>query len=57
VELVVLDIGSDLGLISPAQFTMMVVMALVTTFLTSPLLRMTRNTSTRRAHEERMIFT
>jgi Kef-type K+ transport system membrane component KefB len=57
VELVVLDIGSDLGLISPALFTMMVVMALVTTFLTSPLLRMTRNTSTRRAHEERMIFT
>ena len=38
-ELVVLNIGLDLGVISPALFTMMVVMALVTTFMTTPLLQ------------------
>src|SRR6185369_1728445 len=37
-ELIVLNIGLDLGVISPALFTMMVLMALVTTFLTTPLL-------------------
>jgi Kef-type K+ transport system membrane component KefB len=37
-ELVVLNVGLDLGIISPALFTMMVIMALVTTFMTSPLL-------------------
>lgn len=37
-ELVVLNIGLDLGVISPALFTMMVVMALVTTAATGPLL-------------------
>jgi Kef-type K+ transport system membrane component KefB len=39
VELVVLNIGYDLGLVSPTLFTMLVIMALVTTFMTSPLLR------------------
>lgn len=39
-ELVVLNLGLDLGVISPTLFTMMVVMALVTTFMTSPLLRL-----------------
>jgi Kef-type K+ transport system membrane component KefB len=39
VELVVLNIGYDLGLISKTLFTMLVIMALVTTFMTSPLLR------------------
>jgi Kef-type K+ transport system membrane component KefB len=38
VELVVLNIGLDIGVISPALFTMMVMMALVTTFMTTPLL-------------------
>jgi nucleotide-binding universal stress UspA family protein len=38
IELVVLNIGLDLGVISPTLFTMMVLMALVTTFMTSPLL-------------------
>ncbi len=38
VELVALNIGYDLGILSPSIFTMMVLMALVTTFLTSPLL-------------------
>jgi Kef-type K+ transport system membrane component KefB len=40
-ELVVLDIGYDLGVIPPTLFAMMVIMAVVTTFLTSPLLRLT----------------
>nr|WP_275976815.1 cation:proton antiporter [Polyangium aurulentum] len=37
-ELIVLNIGLDLGVISPTLFTMMVIMALFTTFITSPLL-------------------
>jgi Kef-type K+ transport system membrane component KefB len=37
-ELVILNIGLDLGIISPAVFSMMVIMALVTTFMTTPLL-------------------
>ena len=37
VELVLLNIGLDIGVISPALFTMMVLMALVTTFMTAPL--------------------
>jgi len=39
-ELIVLNIGLDLGVISPTLFAMMVVMALVTTMMTAPLLRM-----------------
>ena len=37
-ELIVLNVGLDLGIISPALFTMMVLMALVTTMATTPLL-------------------
>ena len=37
-ELIVLNIGYDLGVLSPTVFTMMVLMALVTTFMTSPAL-------------------
>jgi Kef-type K+ transport system membrane component KefB len=37
-ELVVLNIGLDLGVISPTLFTMMVLMALVTTIATTPVL-------------------
>lgn len=36
-ELVVLNIGYDLGVISPRVFTMLVIMALVTTFATAPI--------------------
>lgn len=36
VELVVLNVGLDLGILTPALFSMMVVMALVTTLMTSP---------------------
>lgn len=38
-ELIVLNIGLDLGVISPTLFTMMVIMALFTTVVTTPLLR------------------
>lgn len=41
-ELVILNIGLDLGVISPTVFTMMVLMALVTTVMTSPLLQLLR---------------
>ncbi|MEO8768627.1 MAG: cation:proton antiporter [Ferruginibacter sp.] len=39
-ELVVLNIGYDLGVITPVMFTMMVIMALVTTFMTGPVLNL-----------------
>ncbi len=38
VELVALNIGLDIGVIPPSLFSLMVVMALVTTFMTTPLL-------------------
>ncbi|MCU0533118.1 MAG: cation:proton antiporter [Hydrococcus sp. Prado102] len=40
-ELIVLNIGLSFGVISPLLFTMLVIMALVTTFMTSPLLELT----------------
>jgi Kef-type K+ transport system membrane component KefB len=40
-ELIVLNIGLKFGVISPLLFTMLVIMALVTTFMTSPLLEWT----------------
>ena len=40
IQLIVLNIGLDLGVISPKLFTMLVVMALVTTFMTMPLLQL-----------------
>jgi len=42
VELVVLNIGYDLGILSGRIFAMMVLMALVTTFMTGPLLTLVR---------------
>jgi Kef-type K+ transport system membrane component KefB len=39
-ELIVLNIGLDLGVISPTLFAMMVLMALFTTMATSPVLRL-----------------
>ena len=38
-ELIVLNIGFDLGFIPPKAFTMLVIMAVVTTLMTGPLLR------------------
>jgi Kef-type K+ transport system membrane component KefB len=37
-EIVILTVGRSLGVISPALFTIMVIMALVTTFMATPLL-------------------
>jgi Kef-type K+ transport system membrane component KefB len=42
VELVILNAALDLGLCSPELFTMMVVMALITTFMTTPMLGVMR---------------
>lgn len=39
-ELIVLNIGYDLGILGPRIFTIMVVMALITTMMTGPLLRL-----------------
>jgi Kef-type K+ transport system membrane component KefB len=39
VELIVLNMGLDLGVISPKLFTMLVIMALVTTLMTTPILQ------------------
>jgi Kef-type K+ transport system membrane component KefB len=41
-QLIVLNVGLDLGVISPALFTMMVLMALATTIATTPVLRALR---------------
>lgn len=40
VELIVLNIGLDLGVISPTLFAMLVLMALATTFMTTPVLHL-----------------
>jgi hypothetical protein len=37
-ELIVLNVGLELGVISPALFSMMVIMAIVTTMATAPAL-------------------
>jgi len=39
-ELVILNIGLDIKVISPALFSMMVMMALITTFMTTPALNL-----------------
>jgi Kef-type K+ transport system membrane component KefB/nucleotide-binding universal stress UspA family protein len=49
-ELIVLNIGLELGVISPILFTMLVIMALVTTFMTSPLLEWTYPKKSIRLH-------
>lgn len=42
VELIVLNVGLELGVLSPALFAMLVLMALVTTAATAPVLRLVR---------------
>jgi hypothetical protein len=37
-ELIVLNLGLDLGILSPSLFAMFVIMALLTTIATSPIL-------------------
>jgi Kef-type K+ transport system membrane component KefB len=53
-ELVILNIGLDIGVISPAVFSMMVLMALVTTFMTTPLLEWVFPAGLMQAEEEEM---
>ena len=48
-ELVIITIGLELGVISPELFAMMVLMALVTTFMTTPLLELLYPERLRRA--------
>lgn len=38
-ELILLNIGLEIGVLSPALFTMLVLMALITTFMTAPILQ------------------
>src|SRR5438093_3952231 len=38
-ELVILNVGLEVRVITPALFSMMVIMALVTTFMTTPILK------------------
>ena len=40
VELIVLNIGYEMGILEPRIFTMMVIMALVTTFMAGPYLNL-----------------
>jgi K+:H+ antiporter len=51
IELVILNVGLDLGVISPPLFSMLVIMAVVTTFMASPLLDLVRP---RAASQERI---
>ena len=46
VELIVLNIGYDLGILSARSFAMLVLMALITTFMTGPLLSLVRGGQT-----------
>lgn len=54
-ELVVLNIGLDLGILTPEVFAMMVVMALVTTFMTSPLLSLIDKLFKKRQADEEQV--
>lgn len=49
-ELVVLNIGYDLGILSPEIFAMLVLMALATTFMTGPLLDIVKKVEESRLH-------
>ena len=40
IELIVLNIGYDLGILSPKIFTMMIIMAVATTMMAGPILRL-----------------
>ena len=51
-ELVALNVGYDLGILSPEIFTMLVLMALVTTAMTGPLVTLTDNWSKARTPAE-----
>ena len=51
-ELIVMKVGLDIGVIGPQMFTMLLVMALVTTVMTSPLVTLfTRNVRLAEEHQ------
>ena len=49
-ELVILNVGLDIGVLSPTLFAMMVIMALVTTFMTTPILAWMSPSASRPLH-------
>ena len=55
VELIALNIGYDLGILSPPIFTMLVVMALVTTGMTGPLLSLSDYLRARHALRTKLV--
>ena len=55
VELVVLNVGLDLGILSPPLFSMMVVMALVTTVMTTPMLSLVLVEEHRKEHQSSLV--
>jgi Kef-type K+ transport system membrane component KefB len=55
VELVVLNVGLDIGVLSPTLFAMLVLMALVTTFMTSPLLAWVYPTNWEKQPEQKAV--
>ena len=55
VELIALNIGYDLGILSPPIFTMLVLMALVTTGMTGPLLSLSDHLRARHALRTKLI--
>lgn len=55
-ELVVLNIGYDMGILSPEIFTMMVLMALVTTFMTGPVISLINVLFKTKTKEENFII-
>jgi Kef-type K+ transport system membrane component KefB len=57
IELVALNIGLDIGVLSPTVFTMMVLMALVTTFMTTPLLNRIYPAAMRRSSQAQGVYT
>ena len=50
-ELIVLNIGLDLHIVSPTLFSMMVLMALATTMMTAPILRLFKLDVASEAHD------
>lgn len=56
VELIALNIGYDLGILPPPIFTMMVIMALATTFMAGPLLHLARGRKHTRASSESIVL-
>ena len=55
VELIALNIGYDLGILSPPIFTMLVLMALVTTGMTGPLLTLSDHLRARHALRTKLV--